>query len=132
MMKNLNLAKSQASIENNANSMQQRLMDQSKVPAAMRTSVFFGDVKYEDDIKKTKELERKKWLLELEVQKKENLIHKEFGKERDRLNDLRQDLELHRPQQQQQQQQQRDFFNADVGSSTFEIHAVYIFFLFLF
>ena len=29
---------------------------------------------YEDEIKKTKELERKKWLQDLEAQKKENLL----------------------------------------------------------
>ena len=34
--------------------------DQTKVPAAMRTSVLFGDVLFDDDVKRTKELERKK------------------------------------------------------------------------
>jgi hypothetical protein len=101
-----NLSKNQAATTNDNNTMQQRLMDQSKVPAAMRTSVFFGDVKYEDDIKKTKELERKKWLLELELQKKEKFIEKEFGKERDRLNELKQELELSQPPPQQQRHQQ--------------------------
>jgi hypothetical protein len=45
--------------------------DQTKLPAAMRTSLAFGDVSYEDDIRKTKEAERKKWLAELEEQKRE-------------------------------------------------------------
>ncbi|CAF0907856.1 unnamed protein product [Brachionus calyciflorus] len=48
--------------------------DQIKVPAAMRTSIMFGGVMYDDEIKKTKELERKKWLADLEEQKKEKLI----------------------------------------------------------
>ena len=32
------------------------------------------DVRYDDDIKKTKELERRKWLQELESQKNEKLL----------------------------------------------------------
>jgi hypothetical protein len=48
--------------------------DQSKVPAAMRTSVMFGNFNNEDEIKKTKELERKKWLQDLEAQKKEQQL----------------------------------------------------------
>ena len=44
--------------------------DQSKVPPAMRTSIMFGDVVFDDDIKKTKELERKRWLQELDEQKR--------------------------------------------------------------
>lgn len=67
--------------------------DQTKVPAAMRTSLFFGDVMFDDDIKKTKELERKKWLLELEAQKKEKLIEKEFVKEKDKMMDLKKEQE---------------------------------------
>jgi hypothetical protein len=68
--------------------------DQTKVPAAMRTSLLFGDVLFEDDVKKTKELERKKWLLELEAQKKEKLMEKEYNREKDKLNDLKKDLEI--------------------------------------
>jgi hypothetical protein len=63
------------------------------VPAAMRTSLFFGDVMFDDDIKKTKELERKKWLQELENQKKEKLIEKEFLKEKDKIMDLKKEQE---------------------------------------
>ena len=48
--------------------------DQSKVPAAMRTSILFGDVRFDEDIKKTRELEKKKWLQELEEQKREKLL----------------------------------------------------------
>ncbi len=48
--------------------------DQSKVPAAMRTSILFGDVRFDEDIKKTRELEKKKWLQELEDQKREKLL----------------------------------------------------------
>jgi hypothetical protein len=66
----------------------------AKVPAAMRTSLLFGDVLFEDDVKKTKELERKKWLLELEAQKKEKLMEKEYNREKDKLNDLKKDLEI--------------------------------------
>ena len=68
--------------------------DQTKVPAAMRTSVLFGDVLFDDDVKRTKELERKKWLLELEAQKKEKLMEKEYNREKDKLNDLKKDLEI--------------------------------------
>jgi len=70
-----------------------KLQDQSRVPAAMRTSLFFGDVMFDDDIKKTKELERKKWLQELENQKKEKLIEKEFLKEKDKIMDLKKEQE---------------------------------------
>ncbi len=48
--------------------------DQSKLPAAMRTSILFGDVRFDEDIKKTREMEKKKWLQELEEQKKEKLL----------------------------------------------------------
>lgn len=68
--------------------------DQTKVPAAMRTSLLFGDVLFDDDVKRTKEMERKKWLLELEAQKKEKLIEKEYIREKDKLSDLRKDLEI--------------------------------------
>ena len=68
--------------------------DQTKVPAAMRTSLLFGDVLFEDDVKRTKELERKKWLMELEAQKKEKFLEKEYIKEKEKLNDLKKDLEI--------------------------------------
>ena len=58
----------------NANAQVNAYHDQSRVPAAMRTSLQFGDVMFDEDIKKTKELERKKWLLELEEQKREKLV----------------------------------------------------------
>ena len=48
--------------------------DQSKVPPAMRTSILFGDVVFDDDIKKTKEFERKKWLQELDEQKRARVV----------------------------------------------------------
>ena len=60
----------------------------------MRTLALFGDVLFEDDVKKTKELARKKWLLELEAQKKEKLMVKEYNREKDKLNDLKKDLEI--------------------------------------
>ena len=60
----------------------------------MRTLVLFGDVLFEDDVKKTKELARKKWLLELEAQKKEKLMVKEYNREKDKLNELKKDLEI--------------------------------------
>lgn len=44
------------------------------IPAAMRTSLMFGNVAHEDEIKRVKELERKKWLADLEAQKKEKMI----------------------------------------------------------
>jgi hypothetical protein len=48
--------------------------DQSRVPVAMKTSIAFGEVLYEDEIKKTRELERKKWLQELEEQRRQKKI----------------------------------------------------------
>ncbi len=67
--------------------------DQAHVPAAMRTSLLFGDVLFDDDVKRTKELERKKWLNELEAQKREKLMEKEFNKEKDKLTDFKKDIE---------------------------------------
>ena len=61
--------------------------DQSKVPAAMRTNIMFGDVKFEDDIKKAKELERKKWLQELEMQKMEKLMESQRKLNEKKLSD---------------------------------------------
>ncbi|CAF4233354.1 unnamed protein product, partial [Rotaria magnacalcarata] len=34
------------------------LNDQTHVPAAMRTNLLFGDVRFEDDVKTAKEMER--------------------------------------------------------------------------
>ncbi len=49
--------------------------DQSRLPAAMRTSIAFGgEVLYEDEIRKTKELEKRKWLAELAEQKRDKQI----------------------------------------------------------
>ena len=47
-------------------------VDQSRVPAAMRTNLLFGDVRFDEDIKATKELERRQWLDDLQKQVEEN------------------------------------------------------------
>lgn len=67
--------------------------DQTKVPAAMRTSLLFGDVMFDDDVKRTKEIERKKWLAELDAQRRDKMFEKEYNKEKDKINDLKKDIE---------------------------------------
>jgi hypothetical protein len=61
--------------------------DHSKIPAAMRTSVMFGDVMFEDDIRKTKEAERKRWLQELEAQRRDKVFQNELIREKEKLSD---------------------------------------------
>jgi hypothetical protein len=76
----------------NSNFLNQKHQDQSKLPAAMRTSIKFGDVVYDEDIKKTKELERKKWLHELEEQKREKLMQNNSHDQNDGYENSSRDL----------------------------------------
>ena len=47
------------------------LNDQTHVPAAMRTNLLFGDVRFEDDVRTAKEIERRQWLEDLQRQVEE-------------------------------------------------------------
>jgi hypothetical protein len=46
--------------------------DQTRVPAAMRTNLLFGDVRFEEDIRTAKEIERRQWLGDLQKQIEDN------------------------------------------------------------
>ncbi|CAF0947908.1 unnamed protein product [Rotaria sordida] len=62
--------------------------DQTHVPAAMRTNLLFGDVRFEDDVKTAKEIERRQWLEDLQKQVEENKHKKYFQQETDRRQDF--------------------------------------------
>ena len=64
------------------------LNDQTRVPAAMRTNLLFGDVRFEDDVKSAKELERRQWLDDLRKQIEENKRHKFTQQETERRQDF--------------------------------------------
>ncbi|CAF0869001.1 unnamed protein product [Didymodactylos carnosus] len=46
--------------------------DQTRVPAAMRTNLLFGDVRFDDQVQMAKEVERKQWLDGLKSQIEDN------------------------------------------------------------
>ncbi|CAF2658289.1 unnamed protein product [Rotaria sp. Silwood2] len=62
--------------------------DQTHIPAAMRTNLLFGDVRFEDDVKTAKEIERRQWLEGLQKQVEENKHKKSFQQETDRRQDF--------------------------------------------
>ena len=64
------------------------LNDQTRVPAAMRTNLLFGDVRFEDDVKTAKEIERRQWLDDLQKQIEENKRKKFAQKETERRQDF--------------------------------------------
>lgn len=65
--------------------------DQTHVPAAMRTNLLFGDVRFEDDVKTAKEMERRKWLDDLQRQIEENKRNKSRQQETERRQDFLQE-----------------------------------------
>jgi len=46
--------------------------DQARLPAAMRTNLRFGDVRFDEDVKTAKEMDRRQWLDDLQKQVEEN------------------------------------------------------------
>ncbi|CAF0909216.1 unnamed protein product [Adineta ricciae] len=62
--------------------------DQSRVPAAMRTNLLLGDVRFEDDVKVAKEIERRQWLGDLQKQIEENKRKKFTEQETERRQDF--------------------------------------------
>ena len=62
--------------------------DQSRVPAAMRTNLLFGDVRFDDDVRTAKELERRQWLDDLHKQVDDNKRHRTIQQEADRRKDF--------------------------------------------
>ncbi len=67
------------------------LNDQTRVPAAMRTNLLFGDVRFEDDVKSAKEIERRQWLDDLQKQIEENKRKKFTEQETERRQDFLQE-----------------------------------------
>lgn len=67
------------------------LNDQTHVPAAMRTNLLFGDVRFEDDVKIAKEVERRQWLEDLQKQIEENKRKKSKEQETERRQDFLQE-----------------------------------------
>ena len=65
--------------------------DQTRVPAAMRTNLLFGDVRFDDDVRTAKEMERRQWLDDLQKQVEDNKRQKytlqEFERRKDFLNE---------------------------------------------
>ncbi|CAF1248423.1 unnamed protein product [Didymodactylos carnosus] len=76
---------------NDGHSLATTLTDQTKVPAAMRTNLLFGDVRFDDQVKTAKELERKQWLDDLKLQIEENKRQKITQKESERKQDILQE-----------------------------------------
>jgi hypothetical protein len=54
----------------------------------MRTNLLFGDVRYEDDVKTAKEIERRQWLGELQKQIEDNKRQKYTQQETERRQDF--------------------------------------------
>jgi hypothetical protein len=67
------------------------LNDQTRVPAAMRTNLLFGDVRFEDDVKSAKEIERRRWLEDLQKQIEDNKRNKFTQQETERRHDFLQE-----------------------------------------
>ena len=67
------------------------LNDQTRVPAAMRTNLLFGDVRFEDDVKSAKEIERRQWLDDLQKQIEDNKRKKFTEQESERRQDFLQE-----------------------------------------
>ncbi|CAF1424183.1 unnamed protein product [Rotaria magnacalcarata] len=62
--------------------------DQTHIPAAMRRNLLFGDVRFEDDVKTAKEIERRQWLEDLQRQVEEKKQRKFSVHETDRRQDF--------------------------------------------
>ncbi len=88
------------------------LNDQTRVPAAMRTNLLFGDVRFEDDVKNAKEIERRQWLDDLQKQIEDNKRYKFTQQETERRQDILhesvQPLMQEASNRYQQQQQQKE------------------------
>jgi len=85
------------------------LNDQTRIPAAMRTNLLFGDVRFEDDVKTAKEIERRQWLDDLQKQIEENKRHKFTQQETERRQDfLHENLQPLVQEAAQRHQQQLD------------------------
>jgi hypothetical protein len=85
------------------------LNDQTRVPAAMRTNLLFGDVRFEDDVKSAKEIERRQWLDDLQKQieanKRKKFTDQETERRQDFLHENIQPLVQEAANRHQQQQQ---------------------------
>ena len=57
----------------------------------MRTNLLFGDVRFEDDVKNAKEIERRQWLEDLQRQIEDNKRKKFTQQETERRHDFLQD-----------------------------------------
>ncbi len=64
------------------------LNDQSHIPAAMRTNVLLGAVRFDDDVKIAKEMERRQWLEDLQKQIEDNKRKKFTQQETERRQDF--------------------------------------------
>jgi hypothetical protein len=62
--------------------------DQTRFPAAMRTNLLFGDVRFDEDVKTAKEIERRQWLEDLQKQIEDNKRHKYTRQETERRQDF--------------------------------------------
>ncbi|UJR09115.1 hypothetical protein I4U23_013362 [Adineta vaga] len=62
--------------------------DQTHVPAAMRTNLLLGNVRFEDDVKVAKEMERRQWLDDLQKQIEDNKRNKFTQQETERRQDF--------------------------------------------
>ena len=62
--------------------------DQTHVPAAMRTNLLFGDVRFDNDVQTAKEIERRQWLDDLQKQVEDNKRQKYTRQETERRQDF--------------------------------------------
>lgn len=77
----------------------------------MRRNLFFGDVRFEDDVKTAKEIERRQWVEDLQRQVEENKNKRNFQQETERhQNFLHQNIQplLQEAAYRHQQQQQKE------------------------
>jgi hypothetical protein len=65
--------------------------DQTRVPAAMRTNLAFGNARHEEDVKTAHEMERRQWLDDLHKQIEENKRKKNDVHETERRQDFLRD-----------------------------------------
>jgi len=83
--------------------------DQTHIPAAMRTNLLFGDVRFDEDVKTAKEIERRQWLDDLRKQIEENKRKKYTQQETERRQDfLNENVQPILQEAANRHQQQRD------------------------
>jgi hypothetical protein len=78
----------QANNSNTLTSTNITVNDQINVPAAMRTNILFGDVRFDDHVRTAKEVERRQWLNDLRQQIEENKRQKFTQQESERRQDF--------------------------------------------